>query len=65
MSLSTKPAAQGLLLRTIVNILPATLWRSERKVYTSHRLRALWKGPLTSKLARASPEVPQNCTSYS
>eukprot|EP00983_Pelagomonas_calceolata_P069365 1150341-Pelagomonas_calceolata.AAC.1 len=27
-----------------------------RKVYTGHRLRASRKGPLTSKLARASPE---------
>eukprot|EP00983_Pelagomonas_calceolata_P053775 1143424-Pelagomonas_calceolata.AAC.2 len=32
----------------------------ERKVYAGHRPRAFRKGPLTSKLARASPEVPQN-----
>eukprot|EP00983_Pelagomonas_calceolata_P049586 1141577-Pelagomonas_calceolata.AAC.3 len=37
----------------------------ERKVYAGHRPRALRKGPLTSKLARAPPEAPQNYTSYS
>eukprot|EP00983_Pelagomonas_calceolata_P057610 1145147-Pelagomonas_calceolata.AAC.2 len=37
----------------------------KRKVYAGHRPRALRKGPLTSKLARASPAVPQNYTSYS
>eukprot|EP00983_Pelagomonas_calceolata_P073415 1152118-Pelagomonas_calceolata.AAC.1 len=31
-------------------------WK-ERKVYAGHRLRALRKDPLTSKLARASTEV--------
>eukprot|EP00983_Pelagomonas_calceolata_P079757 1154843-Pelagomonas_calceolata.AAC.1 len=31
----------------------------KREVYAGHRPRALRKGPLTSKLARASPEVPQ------
>eukprot|EP00983_Pelagomonas_calceolata_P126495 1161310-Pelagomonas_calceolata.AAC.1 len=30
----------------------------KRKVYASQRLRALRKGPLTSRLARASPKVP-------
>eukprot|EP00983_Pelagomonas_calceolata_P077007 1153682-Pelagomonas_calceolata.AAC.3 len=39
--------------------------RKKRKFYAGHRPRALKKGPLTSKLARASPEVPQNYTSYS
>eukprot|EP00983_Pelagomonas_calceolata_P012939 413288-Pelagomonas_calceolata.AAC.1 len=30
--------------------------KEERKVYASQRPRALRKGPLTSKLARASPK---------
>eukprot|EP00983_Pelagomonas_calceolata_P065007 1148400-Pelagomonas_calceolata.AAC.1 len=38
--------------------------REKRKVCADHRLRALRKGPFTSKLARASPEVPQNYISY-
>eukprot|EP00983_Pelagomonas_calceolata_P060009 1146187-Pelagomonas_calceolata.AAC.1 len=37
----------------------------KRKVYAGHGPRASRKGPLTSKLARASPEVPQIHTSYS
>eukprot|EP00983_Pelagomonas_calceolata_P057828 1145230-Pelagomonas_calceolata.AAC.1 len=46
---------------------PNTTFTKEkkRKVYAGHRPRASRKGPLTSKLARASPEVPQNYTSYS
>eukprot|EP00983_Pelagomonas_calceolata_P045929 1139931-Pelagomonas_calceolata.AAC.1 len=39
--------------------------KKERKVYAGHRPHAIRKGPLTSKLARAPPEVPQNYTSYS
>eukprot|EP00983_Pelagomonas_calceolata_P034229 1072257-Pelagomonas_calceolata.AAC.3 len=39
--------------------------KKKRKVYAGQRPRALRKGSLTSKLARASPEVPQNYTSYS
>eukprot|EP00983_Pelagomonas_calceolata_P073151 1152023-Pelagomonas_calceolata.AAC.4 len=31
-------------------------FEKKRKVYAGHRPRALRKGPLTSKLARASPE---------
>eukprot|EP00983_Pelagomonas_calceolata_P037420 1136319-Pelagomonas_calceolata.AAC.6 len=34
--------------------------RKKREVYAGHRPRALRKGPLTSKLARASPEDPEN-----
>eukprot|EP00983_Pelagomonas_calceolata_P040003 1137426-Pelagomonas_calceolata.AAC.4 len=46
--------------------LGALLGRQEkRKVYAGNRPRALSKGPLTSKLARASPKVPQSYTSYS
>eukprot|EP00983_Pelagomonas_calceolata_P022233 699136-Pelagomonas_calceolata.AAC.1 len=37
----------------------------KKKVYAGHRQRAVRKGPLTSKLARASKEVPQDYTSYS
>eukprot|EP00983_Pelagomonas_calceolata_P111933 1159832-Pelagomonas_calceolata.AAC.17 len=39
--------------------------KRKRKVYAGLGPRALRKGPLTSKLARASPKVPQNYTSYS
>eukprot|EP00983_Pelagomonas_calceolata_P123573 1161022-Pelagomonas_calceolata.AAC.10 len=39
--------------------------KEKREVTTSQSLRALRKGPLTSGLARASPRVPQNLTSYS
>eukprot|EP00983_Pelagomonas_calceolata_P007801 255501-Pelagomonas_calceolata.AAC.1 len=37
--------------------------RKKRKVYADHRPCAIRKGLLISKLARASPEVPQNNTS--
>eukprot|EP00983_Pelagomonas_calceolata_P080270 1155078-Pelagomonas_calceolata.AAC.4 len=33
--------------------------KRKRRVYAGHRPRALRKGPLTSKLARASPEQQQ------
>eukprot|EP00983_Pelagomonas_calceolata_P019990 631534-Pelagomonas_calceolata.AAC.1 len=35
-----------------------THWLKKRKVHAGQRPRALRKGPLTSELARASPEVP-------
>eukprot|EP00983_Pelagomonas_calceolata_P121462 1160803-Pelagomonas_calceolata.AAC.19 len=38
--------------------------KNERKVYAGQRPRALRKGPLTSRLERASPRVPPNYTSY-
>eukprot|EP00983_Pelagomonas_calceolata_P058381 1145463-Pelagomonas_calceolata.AAC.2 len=39
--------------------------KKKKEAYAGHRLHASRKGSLTSKLARASPEVPQNYTSYS
>eukprot|EP00983_Pelagomonas_calceolata_P065318 1148541-Pelagomonas_calceolata.AAC.3 len=50
----------------IVTQLGYRAWlEKKRKVYAGHRPRALRKGPLTSKLAMASPEVPQKYASYS
>eukprot|EP00983_Pelagomonas_calceolata_P035316 1104461-Pelagomonas_calceolata.AAC.1 len=51
------PFSKGwrLLLGWAVRV--SVAWEGKkRKVYAGHRPRALRKGPLTSKLARASPE---------
>eukprot|EP00983_Pelagomonas_calceolata_P047213 1140534-Pelagomonas_calceolata.AAC.1 len=37
----------------------------KKKVYAGQRPQALRKGPLTSRLERVSPRVPENYTSYS
>eukprot|EP00983_Pelagomonas_calceolata_P089989 1157366-Pelagomonas_calceolata.AAC.2 len=45
MSMLTKPAPQGLLLRAFVIILPATLWRSVHPGREHNSAWIFWSGP--------------------